>query len=167
MTNASLMNWIVSREGSHAALAYHKAASAECMSMVDSWIVGMNGPYAIMPFRLVSASETHVLVLAIAKDDAGKRVDVIMYDGIMITRGGVAKHAWFSVCRSKMLTNGILSALSAMYPGFARSLSSPGLEAQIPTACTLLASVYWEMIVRSVATFHELCEMMTAHLKIR
>jgi len=90
-----------------------------------------------------------------------------MYDGIMITRGGVAKHAWFSVCRSKMLTNGILSALSAMYPGFARSLSSPGLEAQIPTACTLLASVYWEMIVRSVGTFHELCEMMTAHLKIR
>ena len=167
MANASLMNWIVSREGSHTAPAYHKAASAESMTMVDSWIVGMNGPYAIMPFRLVSASETHALVLAIAKDDANKRVNVFICDGIMITRSSIAKHAWSSVCTSKGVTKGILSAIAAMYPGFAQSLSSPGSEAHIPIACKLLASVYGEMIARSVAAFYELCEMMTAHLKIR
>jgi len=167
MATASLMNWIVSCEGSHSALAYHKAASAESMVMVDSWIVGMNGPYAIMPFRLVSASETHALVLAIAKDDANKRVNAFICDGIMITRSSIAKHAWSSVCTSQIVTKGILSALAAMYPGFAQSLSSPGSEAHIPIACKLLASVYGEMIARSVAAFYELCEMMTAHLKIR
>ena len=160
-----LLNWIGAGKGPHYTPAYHKKPTPEDPAMVDSWIVSTNGPYATMPFRLVTPTESHTVVLSVVRDFGIKDVHVFSGKGVAIMQGAPAPvYAWSAMCSSEVTREGIRAALAEMHPGFSMCISS-GLNIMTPMACDALTSAYAEMLLRRPTEFHDLCFMMTEHLK--
>jgi hypothetical protein len=160
-----LLNWISAGKGPHYTPAYHKKPTPEDPEMVDSWIVSTNGPYATMPFRLITATESHTVVLSVLRDFNNKDVHVFAGKGIVIKQGApVPAYAWSAMCSSAVTREGIRAALAEMHPGFSMCISS-GLKVMTPMACDALTSAYADMLLRRPTEFHDLCFMMTEHLK--
>lgn len=150
---------------SHYLPTYTKRPTKADRTRACGWIVGVNGPHAVLVYRTeaVDNGDAHYLFMALMKDDLTPGEQTVYVAG----GGGFFRSGDGRVCQRFTTLNGVLTddvcrnviaAIKSLYFGYAVRMKA-GAEAPASRA---LIRMYMAACSTDVEAFDELCDDMAA-----
>lgn len=154
---------------SHYLPTYTKRPTKADPSRACGWIVGTNGPHAMLIYRSEAicggiARDAHYLFVALMKEDvgapAGQRAVYVLGGGGFFRDGDDGACQRFTTL-NRVLTDdvcrGLISAIKSLYFGYAVRMKD---GAEMPLTSRALVRMYMDACEADIQAFDELCDDM-------